>query len=58
MITLTQNPNFKKWFKICFGNNVVDEIEGKAKAIKRAKALGRENETPAWDCTENEPKRI
>jgi hypothetical protein len=39
MITITQNPNLNDWFQILTEGRLFDEIRGKAKAMRVAKAL-------------------
>jgi hypothetical protein len=60
MITIKRHPNFKQWFKILYFDIILDEIQGHAKAVKRAKELSKENQTSAYDYTDEkrEPQRI
>jgi len=58
MITIKRHPNFKQWFKILYSDTILDEIQGHAKAIKRARKLSEEKQTSAYDYTNEEPKRI
>ena len=58
MITVKRNPNFKRWFKVLHFDKIIDEIQGHANALKRAKAESKKQEVAVFDCTTDEPRRI
>jgi hypothetical protein len=57
MIFVKKHPNFAQWFKISFYDELVDEVKGKARALRRAKEIANGREVGFYDQTESTPKR-
>ena len=43
MIKIIKNENFPKWMQIIAFGNLVEEIDNKTKALRKAKKLAKEN---------------
>ncbi len=43
MIKIVKNESFPKWVQIIAFGNLVEEIDNKAKALRKAKKLAKEN---------------
>ena len=41
MIRIIQNPNLKNWFSLISGEKLLDQIKGKANAVKIARKLAK-----------------
>jgi len=41
MIRIIQNPNLKNWFSLISGETLLDQIKGKANALKIARKIAR-----------------
>jgi len=44
MITIRKNPSFTSWFQIISFGRIVDEVEGRAKALRIAKREAKDNQ--------------
>ena len=51
MILVRQHPNFSQWFKISFYDELVDEVKGKARALRRAKEIANGRKVNFYDQT-------
>ena len=56
MIFIKQHPNFVQWFKISFYDELVDEVKGKAKALRRAKEIANGRKVSFYDETDSNAK--
>tara|TARA_R110002051_G_scaffold287567_4_gene350289 strand:+ start:1185 stop:1364 length:180 start_codon:yes stop_codon:yes gene_type:complete len=43
MITIQKNPSFTGWFQVISFGRLVDEVSGRAKALRLAKQEAKEN---------------
>jgi len=43
MITIKKNPSFAGWFQVISFGRLVDEVSGRAKALRLAKREARDN---------------
>ena len=43
MITIKKNPSFAGWFQVISFGRLVDEVSGRAKALRLAKQEARDN---------------
>ena len=43
MITIKKNPSFAGWFQVISFGRMVDEVSGRAKALRIAKKEARDN---------------
>jgi hypothetical protein len=53
MIRIIQNPNFQNWFSLIRGETLLEQIKGKANAVKLAKKLSRNGEISEENCSKN-----
>jgi hypothetical protein len=44
MIRIIQNPNLSNWFSLIKGETLLEQIRGKANALKLARKLARDND--------------
>tara|TARA_B100000029_G_scaffold445216_1_gene465493 strand:+ start:739 stop:924 length:186 start_codon:yes stop_codon:yes gene_type:complete len=49
MITIKKNPNFPKWFQVLVCGSLVDEVSGRANALRIATRHARRNEVRIID---------
>jgi len=42
MIKIIKNPNFPQWLEVFFNADLIEEVQGRAKAIRLAKKLAKE----------------
>ena len=43
MITIKKNANFPKWIQVFAFGNLIDEVQGNAKALRLAKTIAKQN---------------
>jgi len=53
MIRIIQNPNFQNWFSLIRGETLLEQIKGKANAVKLAKKLSKNGEISEENCSKN-----
>ena len=53
MIRIIQNPNLKNWFSLIRGETLLDQIKGKANAVKLARKLSKNGEISEENCSRN-----
>ena len=41
MVRVIQHPNFRNWFSLLRGGTLLDQIKGKANAVRLARKLSR-----------------
>ena len=56
MILVRKHPNFAQWFKISFYDELVDEVKGKARALRRAKEIANGRKVNFYDQTDPNPR--
>ena len=56
MILVKKHPNFAQWFKISFYDELVDEVKGKARALRRAKEIANGRKVNCYDQTDSNTK--
>ena len=57
MIFIKKHPNFAQWFKVSFYDELVDEVKGKARALRRAKEIANGRKVSFYDQTDSDAKR-
>ena len=43
MLTIKKNANFPKWIQVFAFGNLIDEVQGNAKALRLAKTIAKQN---------------
>ena len=48
MISVTKNQNFRQYFNVSIGGYLIDQVKGKAQALRLAKKLCKERDEKSF----------